>query len=141
MRIADLYCGVGTFTLPLADAGADVVAVESAGPAVRDLRRNLEDNQLWADCVGGDAMRELSGLGPLDGLVVDPPRAGLADGVAQLIAQAAPARMAYISCDAGTWARDVARLAACGYRLERAVPVDLFPQTHHCEVASFFVRA
>ena len=139
-RVADLYCGAGTFTLPLADTGADVIAVESAGPAVRDLRRNLEDNQLWADCVGGDALRELAGMGRLDALVVDPPRAGLADGVAELIAQAGPERMAYVSCDAATWARDVARLAACGYELERAVPVDLFPQTHHCEVASFFGR-
>ena len=86
-------------------------------------------------------MRELAQLGALDALVVDPPRAGLADGVARLIAQAAPRRMAYISCDAGTWARDVARLEESGYRLEHATPVDLFPQTHHCEVASFFARS
>ena len=140
-RVADLYCGAGTFTLPLAETDADVIAVESAGPAVRDLRRNLEDAGLWAEVVGGDALRELADMGRLDALVVDPPRAGLADGVPELIARAHPRRMAYVSCDPATWARDIARLQACGYVLQRAVPVDLFPQTHHCEVASFLEPA
>lgn len=137
-RVADLYCGVGTFALPLAALDCDVSAVESSGPAVRDLRRNAEEAGLFVDIIGGDTARELPGLGQLDALVVDPPRAGLADGVAESIAAAAPERIAYVSCDPATWARDVARLANCGYSLERAVPIDLFPQTYHCELVSFF---
>ena len=56
------------------------------------------------------------------------------------IAEAAPARVAYVSCNPATWARDVARFEQNGYRLARAQPVDLFPQTHHVEVASLFER-
>lgn len=139
--IADLYAGAGTFTLPLAARSCDVVAVESSGPAVRDLRRNAEAAGADIDVVGGDTARELPELGELDALVVDPPRAGLADGVAESIAAAAPARIAYVSCDPATWARDVARLRDVGYQLLRATPVDLFPQTYHVEVASIFERA
>ena len=69
--------------------------------------------------------------------MVDPPRAGLADGVVDDIAAARPERVAYVSCDPATWARDMARFDAAGYRLARAVPVDMFPQTFHVETASF----
>ncbi|MBQ9068972.1 MAG: 23S rRNA (uracil(1939)-C(5))-methyltransferase RlmD [Eggerthellaceae bacterium] len=141
MRVADLYSGVGTFTLPLAERCDDVVAVESLGPAVRDLRRNAESAGLWVDVVGGDSARELPDLGPLDALVVDPPRVGLAEGVAESIASAGPKRLAYVSCDPATWARDVARLAANGYQLTKATPVDLVPQTYPVEVVSIFEQA
>lgn len=138
--VADLYSGAGTFSLPLAAAGAEVVAVESAGSSVRDLRRNAERAGVDIEVVGGDAARELPELGELDALVVDPPRAGLAPGVVDSIAAAAPRRVAYVSCDPQTWARDVALFEAAGYRLVRATPVDLFPQTYHVEVVSIFER-
>lgn len=139
--VADLYAGVGTFTLPLEQAGCDVVAVESAGSSVRDLRRNAERAGASIEVIGGDAARELPELGGLDLLVVDPPRSGLHGSVVGAIAQAAPERVAYVSCDPQTWARDVARFEEAGYRLERAVPVDMFPQTYHVEVASLLARA
>ena len=138
--VADLYAGGGTFSVPLAQAGADVVAIESAGSSVRDLRRNADMNGVDVEVVGGDAARELPELGELDALVVDPPRAGLADGVVESIAAAAPERVAYVSCNPATWARDVERFERCGYRLARVQPVDLFPQTYHGEVASVFER-
>ena len=140
LLVADLYAGGGTFSVPLAQAGADVIAIEAAGSSVRDLRRNAEMNGVDIEVVGGDAARELPELGGLDALVVDPPRAGLAAGVAESIAEAAPARVAYVSCNPATGARDVARFEQNGYRLVRAQPVDLFPQTHHVEVASLFER-
>lgn len=139
--VADLYAGGGTFSIPLAMAGADVVAVESAGSSVRDLRNNADANGVDIDVIGGDAARELSSLGELDALVVDPPRAGLADGVIADIAAAHPQRVAYVSCDPATWARDIARFEQQGYRLESATPVDMFPQTYHVETASFLTRA
>lgn len=138
--VADLYSGAGTFTIPLAAAGAEVVAVESAGSSVRDLRRNAERAGVDVEVIGGDAARELPELGELDALVVDPPRSGLADGVVASIAAAAPRRVAYVSCDPATWARDVARFEKEGYLLARATPVDLFPQTYHVEVVSIFER-
>jgi 23S rRNA (uracil1939-C5)-methyltransferase len=136
LRIADLYAGGGTFSLPLAAAGAEVVAVESAGSSVRDLRRNAEINALDVEIIGGDSERELPSLSPLDALVVDPPRAGLTKGAVAAIAQTAPVHLVYVSCNPATWARDVARLEQSGYQLEQAHPVDLFPQTAHVEVVS-----
>lgn len=137
----DLYCGAGTFTLPLARRAAYVAAVESYGPAVRDLRRNLEvaglDN---VDAIGGDAVREFPAEEP-DVLVVDPPRAGLAAEAVGLIA-ATPARdVAYVSCDPATLARDLRRFTDEGtFRLVSATPVDLFPQTFHCETVVHLTR-
>ena len=139
--VADLYAGGGTFSVPLALAGADVVAVESAGSSVRDLRHNADANGVDVEVVGGDAAREIASLGELDVLVVDPPRAGLADGVVEGIVAAHPARVAYVSCDPATWARDVARFEQQGYRLESAAPVDMFPQTYHVETVSFLEPA
>ena len=139
--VADLYAGGGTFSVPLALAGADVIAVEAAGSSVRDLNRNAQMNGVEIEVIGGDAGLELPDLGELDALVVDPPRAGLAKGVVESIERARPGRVAYVSCDPQTWARDVDRFERCGYRLERATPVDLFPQTYHVETASIFVRS
>ena len=140
--VADLYAGGGTFSIPLAAAGAQVVAVESAGSSVRDLRRNAERNNVagLVEAVGGDAARELPELGELDALIVDPPRAGLADGVPESITAARPERLVYVSCDPATLARDIARLEALGYALMCAQPVDLFPQTFHVETVVLMSR-
>lgn len=138
--VADLYCGVGSFTLPLEEHCDMVYAVESAASSVRDLRRNADENGAWIDVIGGDSARELPELGHLDALVVDPPRTGLAEGMSESIAAAGPERVAYVSCNPTTWARDVSRLESCGYTLARVVPVDLFPQTYHNELVSIFHR-
>ena len=138
--VADLYAGAGTFSLALAEHADMVFAVESAASSVRDLRRNADANGAWIEVVGGDAAHELPELGELDALVVDPPRAGLADGVPELIAAAGPERVAYVSCNPSTWARDVERLGAAGYELAVATPLDLFPQTYHSELVSIFAR-
>ena len=140
LLVADLYAGGGTFSVPLSMAGAEVIAVEAAGTSVRDLRRNADANGVDIDVVGGDAARELPDIGDIDVLVVDPPRAGLADGVVESIAAARPLRVAYVSCNPSTWARDATRFEEVGYRLVRAQPVDMFPQTYHVEVASIFER-
>ena len=138
--VADLYSGAGTFSLTLAKHVDLVYAVESAASSVRDLRRNAEANNTWVEVIGGDAARELPNLGHLDALVVDPPRAGLADSVSESIAEAGAKRVAYVSCNPTTWARDVVRLEACGYRLIKVTPIDLFPQTYHGELVSIFQR-
>jgi 23S rRNA (uracil1939-C5)-methyltransferase len=137
---ADLYCGSGTFTLPMAELCGEVFAVESQASSVRDLRRNLEVNNLFAEVIGGDTARELPELGELDGLVVDPPRVGLAPSVPGDIAATGTKRFAYVSCNPSTWARDVALIEATGYRLVSATPVDLFPQTYHIETVSIFEK-
>ena len=113
----DLYCGAGTFTLPLARRCGYVSAVESYGPAVRDLRRNLER----------------AGIGNADPI-------GGADFVQKLSAQPARA-IAYVSCDPATLARDLARFRAEGaFRPLSVTPVDLFPQTFHVETVVLMSR-
>lgn len=141
MLVADLYAGGGTFSIPLACAGADVIAIEAAGSSVRDLRRNAEANHVDIEVVGGDAAHELAEIGQLDALVVDPPRAGLAESVIDDIVAATPERVVYVSCNPITWARDAARFEERKWRLASAVPVDMFPQTNHIEIVSCFLRA
>ena len=137
----DLYCGAGTFTLPLARRAGFVSAVESYGPAVRDLRRNLETAGLDnVDPIGGDAGREFPDT-DADVIAVDPPRAGLApDVVARLSEQPARA-IAYVSCDPATLSRDLARFQEAGtFSPVRVTPVDLFPQTYHVETVTLLER-
>ena len=126
--------GAGTFTLPLARRCDFVAAVEAYGPAVRDLRRNLEINKLDnVDVIGGDAVREFPDQ-DADVLVVEPPRAGLAPEAIDLIASTSARDVAYVSCDPATLARDLKRFVEEGtFSPVKITPVDLFPQTFHCE--------
>ncbi len=139
-RVLDLYAGAGTFTLPLAERAGETVAVEAAGSAVRDLRRNLESVGAWADVVGGDATRELPTLGRFDLALVDPPRGGLTVEAARALAGTRARTIVYVSCDPATLARDAAVLIEAGYALTSATPVDLFPQTFHVETVARFER-
>ncbi len=137
----DLYCGAGTFTLPLARRADFVSAVESYGPAVRDLRRNLGDAGLDnVDPIGGDAGLEFPDTGA-DVIVVDPPRAGLAENVVAQLSEQPARAIAYVSCDPATLARDLARFEEAGtFSPEKITPVDLFPQTFHVENVTILKR-
>ena len=131
----------GTFTLPLARACDLVEAIESSGPAVRDLRRNLElahlDN---VEPYGGDAAIEQPEEEP-DVVVVDPPRAGLDPRVVASLAASGARAIAYVSCDPATLARDLARFAEDGTYAPRYVqPVDQFAQTYHVECVTLLER-
>jgi 23S rRNA (uracil1939-C5)-methyltransferase len=139
-RVLDLYAGVGTFTLPLAEVAGEVVAIEGTGSAVRDLRANLEDAQVGADVMPGDAARALADAGTFDLAVVDPPRSGMAPEALRALVQTHAHRICYVSCDTATLARDARALTEAGYRLTSATPVDLFPQTWHVETVASFER-
>jgi 23S rRNA (uracil1939-C5)-methyltransferase len=90
--------------------------------------------------VVGAADRVLAGIsGPIDAIVLDPPRTGAADAIAG-IAKLAPRTIVYVACDPATLARDATRLVAAGYRADRAWPIDLMPQTSHVEVVATLVR-
>lgn len=142
---ADLYCGAGTFTLPLARAcEGGVIAVESYGPAVRDLARNLKSSKLddAVEVVGDDAARQLDCLDDVDVAVVDPPRAGLERSVVEALSESPVRALAYVSCDPATLARDLATFEQLGgLHPERTTPVDLFPQTFHVETVTILRRA
>jgi 23S rRNA (uracil1939-C5)-methyltransferase len=139
-RVADLYSGVGTFTLPLAKRARQTTAIEMAGSSVRDLRRNLTEHKLEAEVLGGDVTRALPDCGKIECAVVDPPRCGLGSDTLHAIVRAAPSTLVYVSCDPGTLARDVKGLVKEGYRLASVTPFDLFPQTWHVESVAKLVR-
>jgi 23S rRNA (uracil1939-C5)-methyltransferase len=138
--LLDLYCGVGLFGLALAGEVGRVLGVESDASAAADFRANagsLEQVHL----VEGKAQAVLGSVeGPVDLVVLDPPRAGGGERVVGEIARLGPRRIAYVSCDPATLARDARHLVDAGYGLEVVQPVDLFPQTYHIESVSLFVR-
>ena len=139
-RVLDLYAGAGTFTLPLAEVAGEVVAIEGAGSAVRDLRANIESAGVWADVMPGDAARALADAGHFDLAVVDPPRSGMTEAVMKGLIATGARRIVYVSCDAATLGRDARALTTAGYRLTSATPIDLFPQTWHVETVAVFDR-
>ena len=137
-RVFDLYCGTGAIALSLARRGARAVGFEAVPSAVRDARANARANGLsTAEFVEGDVLGALalSEARPApDVVVVDPPRAGLHPRVIPQVAALGARRIVYVSCNVASAARDLQRLAAEGYALERARPVDLFPHTPHLEI-------
>ncbi len=136
--VLDLYCGAGTITLALAAhagraIGAEIVpqAVENARIAAQ--RGGYENVEFFcADAAKAANALEKRGVS-VDVVVVDPPRKGLDPALIETIAQLAPARVVYVSCDPATLARDVARFAPKGYAAQRITPFDLFPRTRHVE--------
>ncbi|MDB5479572.1 MAG: methyltransferase, partial [Caulobacteraceae bacterium] len=142
-RIADLYCGVGAFTFPLATL-APVLAADAAAPVVAALMsavasapglkpitaqaRDLDRRPILA--------QELKGV---DVVLFDPPRAGAAAQCAEIGRSAAP-RVIGVSCNPATFARDARTLADAGFRLERVLPVDQFLWSPHIELVGVFTR-
>jgi 23S rRNA (uracil1939-C5)-methyltransferase len=134
--VLDLYCGVGLFTLPLARRFKSVTAVESNSAAVRFARRNLQQaaltNARVITATVTDWFRNKP-VGPVDFVLLDPPRAGAESAVIKGIIDLRPAAIAYVSCDPATLARDLKKLMAGGYAIDSMAAFDLFPQTHHVE--------
>jgi 23S rRNA (uracil1939-C5)-methyltransferase len=138
--LLDLYCGVGLFGLSLAGEVERVVAIDESASAIEDSAfnaRGLSNVTLE----GGDVAEVLGRLGgPVQRVVLDPPRSGVGREVLKALSRLEAGRIAYVSCDPATLARDGAFLAGLGYRLEAVQPVDLFPQTYHIETVSLWVR-
>ncbi len=140
-RIADLFCGAGTFTLPLAIAGARVDAIDGDAAALAALARagrgrtrlHTDRRDLFLRPLTPE---ELAGY---DAVVFDPPRAGAAAQAKALAASAVPIVVA-VSCNAETFARDARLLAADGYRLAHITPVDQFLWSPHIELCAIFRR-
>ena len=142
-RIADLFCGLGNFTLPLAKRAAEVVGIEGSAAltqrAVANARANGLPNAQFARADLFAATPEtLAALGRFDKMLLDPPRAGAFAVVQALHAPFLPQRIVYISCNPATLARDAAVLASKGYRFATAGMMNLFPQTSHVEAIGVF---
>jgi 23S rRNA (uracil1939-C5)-methyltransferase len=140
-RIADLYCGLGNFSLPLAARGAQVLGFEGSRELVERARANAAANGLVAQFEVMDLLRpHLAPYGPFDKLLIDPPREGAVELVKSLGPQW-PRRIVYVSCDPATLARDAGVLAQVqGFRLAAAGVVNMFPHTAHVESIALFER-
>jgi len=143
-RIADFFCGLGNFTLPIAASGADVLGVESSAGLLARAQENARTNGLTDRCrfVLADLFdaRACAGLPPCDKALLDPPREGAVELVKSFAAKP-PSRIVYVSCDPATLARDSGVLVHVeGYRLAAAGVVNMFPHTSHVESIAAFER-
>ena len=142
----DLYCGIGTISLFLAQKAKQVYGVEIVPQAIDDARNNAKINDItnaefyvgkaeevlpeyyleYQERHGGETARA-------DVIVVDPPRKGCEESLLQTIVDMQPEKVVYVSCDSATLARDVKFLRENGYELKKVTPVDQFPNTVHVE--------
>lgn len=149
----DLYCGIGTISLFLAQRAGRVYGVEIVPQAVEDARKNAEINGIGnAQFFAGKAEEVLPGYyeeyaaghpgqrAGADVIVVDPPRKGCEESVLETMVRMQPERIVYVSCDSATLARDAAYLRENGYEVERGKVTDMFPQTCHVECVCLMTR-
>ena len=134
--VVDLYSGVGLFAGTIARPGRTVIAVEGNPAAVRDAKHNLAPDNVKverADIGRWDPV-------PADVVIADPSRAGLGADVIGHISDTDASRVVLVACDAAALGRDVQLMAAEGFSLSCATPVDLFPHTSHVEVVAVLDR-
>ena len=139
--LLDLYCGMGTIGLSMADQCRGLIGVEIVPEAIESAKANAarmgeavaaKSRFFCADA--GQAATQLAaeGLHP-DIVMLDPPRKGCDEATLSAVVRMAPRRVVYVSCNPATAARDAAWLEKNGYHTEKVQPVDLFPRTKHCE--------
>jgi len=138
--LVDLYCGGGLFSLALSGDVGRVTGVEPEPSSAADFRQNamgLDQASLIESAVE-TALPQIQG--PVDLVVLDPPRAGAGQGVIGEIGRLAPRRIAYVSSDPATLARDARLLTDAGFHLTAVQPVDMVPQTFHIGSVALFAR-
>ncbi len=141
-HVADVFCGSGNFSFPLASRVKQVFAIEKDARAINgainrfknisniDWRQSSAKAGLWA--LKNEKLK-------IDKIVLDPPREGLVDVIAPLMALN-PQTIVYVSCNPATFARDVNSLMQSGYELTKCQPLDMFPQTAHVELVGLLVK-
>jgi len=141
-RIADLFCGLGNFSLPIARRGAQVIGFEGSEELVQRARENAAANGLVAqfevmDLIAPNPASRLATFGRFDKILIDPPR----QGAIEIVKSVSAPRIVYVSCDPATLARDAGVLVHTqNYRLVAAGVVNMFPHTAHVESITLFDR-
>ena len=139
--LLDLYCGMGTIGLSMADHCRELVGVEIVPEAIESAKANAarmgaavsaKSRFFCADAGQAAAQLAAEGLHP-DVVMLDPPRKGCDEATLSAVVRMAPRRVVYVSCNPATAARDAAWLEQNGYHAEKVQPVDLFPRTKHVE--------
>lgn len=146
-RIADLFCGLGNFTLPIARRRASVTGIEGSASLVERATANAAYNQLLANArfetanLFAATPSTIEALGPLDKVLIDPPREGAIAVVKALPGDGGPRRIVYVSCNPATLARDAEVLVqGHGYTFRAAGVINMFPHTAHVESMAVFER-
>ncbi|MGN0505347.1 MAG: 23S rRNA (uracil(1939)-C(5))-methyltransferase RlmD [Lachnospiraceae bacterium] len=137
----DLYCGIGTISLFLAQKAKQVYGVEIVPQAIEDAKRNAALNGITnteffvgaAENVMPEKYLESGGTMRADVICVDPPRKGCDESLLDTVVRMEPKRLVYVSCDPATLARDVKYLGERGYEVKKVCPVDQFGHTGHVE--------
>lgn len=143
--VLDLYCGVGTISMFLAQKAKKVIGIEIVPAAIEDAKqnaiRNKIDNVEFVCADAGTFASEFAKSNQnVDVIVVDPPRKGCDQTTVDAIALMSPKKVVYVSCDPSTLARDIERFKAHGYACTYVQPVDMFPQTYHVETVVLMTR-
>ncbi len=137
-KMIDLFCGVGTFSLPFANRVGKLVGIEIVETSIESAKRNAKDNGISnTEFLAKDARKGidqvLESFGSPELLLLDPPRSGAGGKVMRRIGRSKPERIVYVSCNPDTFATDIKELDQFGYQLKLVQPVDLFPHTVHVE--------
>jgi 23S rRNA (uracil1939-C5)-methyltransferase len=146
MRLVDLYCGYGLFTLCLAENAESVVGVEIAAEsidsAIANAKRQKVSNVSFirSDITVETLPRLLKHSRPNDVVLLDPPRSGTGSGVIECVAARKPARALHIFCNVDIMPAELRRWEASGYRVDKAIPFDMFPGTPSVEMMVLLTR-
>lgn len=144
----DLYCGIGTISLFLAQRAKQVYGVEIIPQAIEDAKRNAAINEITnaeffvgaAEEVLPKKYKESNGRMKADVIVVDPPRKGCEESLIDTVVMMEPKKVVYVSCDPATLARDMKYLMSRGYMVKKIQPVDQFPHSVHVECVVMMTR-
>lgn len=144
-KMIDLFCGVGTFSLPFASQVEKLAGIEIVETSIESAKRNAQDNGISNTYfLAKDARKGidevLESFGHPELLMLDPPRSGAGGKVMRRIGRSKPERIVYVSCNPDTFATDISELVPFGYTLKMVQPVDLFPHTVHVECVALLVR-
>ena len=143
--VFDIYCGIGTISLFLAQKAKKVYGIEIVEDAIKDAKRNAKinnmDNVEFYVGKAEEVVPKMYKEGKrANVVVVDPPRKGCDEALLETIVKMQPERVVYVSCDSATLARDLKYLTANGYKAERLATVDMFPMTVHIETCVLLQR-
>ena len=143
--LLDLYCGVGTIGLTMADSVKQLVGIEIIPQAIENAKINAKLNNIdnakfiCADAPKGAEILKSEGIKP-DVIILDPPRKGCAPSLFDTVCQMNPKRIVYVSCDSSTLARDLKILEEKGYKTKKVSAVDMFPRTPHIEAVALIEK-
>ncbi len=144
-HVLDLYCGSGTIGLALADKAHKITGIDIVPASIEDAKWNAHHNGFADKCsyyagAAEDVLPRLSAkAASFDLVIIDPPRKGCDERLLKTILELAPKRLVYVSCNPATLARDI-KILCEAYEVLTVTPVDMFPQTAHCETVLAMAR-